>query len=158
MLKIIRSFMPGSSDPRNTFKNRHGVPTLPGGTGAAPDIIRSLPLDLYFDFMAVRLDGDKAAGKSIVLNWRFTDTKQDYVLNLENSALTCVPDSQADAADATLTLTRTTLDEISLQKTTFPAALQSGQIAVTGKDERFVELLDMLDMFPLRFPVVEPRQ
>ena len=104
---------------QGAFELRNGVPNLPGGSGAAPDIIRSLPLDMYFDFMAVRLNGDKAAGKTIVLNWRFTDTKQDYVLNLENSALTCVPDMQADNADATLTLTRATLDEISLQKTTF---------------------------------------
>ena len=88
---------------------------------------------MYFDFMAVRLNGDKAAGKTIVLNWRFTDTKQDYVLNLENSALTCVADTQADDADATLTLTRATLDEISLRKTTFASALQSGQIAIAGK-------------------------
>jgi len=142
---------------QGAFELRNGVPQLPGGAGGAPDIIRSLPLDLYFDFMAVRLDGDKAAGKTIVLNWRFTDTKQDYVLNLENSALTCVPDSQADSADATLTLTRATLDEISLHQTTFPAALQSGRIAVTGKVEKLVELLEMLDTFPLRFPVVEPR-
>ncbi|MFI5353360.1 MAG: alkyl sulfatase C-terminal domain-containing protein, partial [Candidatus Binatales bacterium] len=102
-------------------------------------------------------NGDKAAGKTIVLNWRFTDTKQDYVLNLENSALTCVPDMQADNADATLTLTRATLDEISLRKTTFEAALQSAQIAVTGKGEKLAELLEMLDTFPIRFPVVEPR-
>jgi len=79
------------------------------------------------------------------------------VLNLENSALTCVPDALADNADATLTLTRTTLDEISLQKTTFPAALRSGRIAVTGRDEKLVELLEMLDTFPPAFPVVEPR-
>jgi alkyl sulfatase BDS1-like metallo-beta-lactamase superfamily hydrolase len=135
---------------------RYGVPGLPSDAGV-PDVIRSLPLDMYFDFMAVRLDGNKAAGKTVVLNWRFTDTRQDYVLNLENSALTCVPDAQADGADATLTLTRATLDEISLQKTTFAAALQSGQIAVTGRGEKFVELLDMLDTFPLGFPVVEPR-
>jgi alkyl sulfatase BDS1-like metallo-beta-lactamase superfamily hydrolase len=142
---------------QGAFELRNGVPNLPGGTGAAPDLIRSLPLDMYFDFIAVRLIGDKAAGKTIVLNWRFTDTKQDYVLNLDNSALTCVADMQADHADATLTLTRATLDEISLQKTTFVAALESGRIAVAGKREKFAELLEMLDTFPAQFPVVEPR-
>ena len=145
------AYLQGASELRN------GVAVLPGGAGGAPDIIRSLPLDMYFDYMAVRLDGDKAAGKTIVLNWRFTDTKQDYVLNLENSALTCVPEAQADGADATLTLTRATLDEISLEKTTFQAALQSGQITVAGKSEKLVELLEMLDTFLPRFPVVEPR-
>jgi alkyl sulfatase BDS1-like metallo-beta-lactamase superfamily hydrolase len=142
---------------QGAFELRNGVPNLPGGSGAAPDIVRSLPLDMYFDFMAVQLNADKAAGKTIVLNWRFTDTNQDYVLNLENSALTCVDDMQADRPDATLTLTRATLDEISLQKTTFASALQSGQIVLSGKSEKFAELLEMLDTFPIRFPVVEPR-
>jgi alkyl sulfatase BDS1-like metallo-beta-lactamase superfamily hydrolase len=142
---------------QGAFELRNGVPNLPGGSGAAPDIIRSLPLEMYFDFMAVRLNGDKAAGKTILLNWRFTDIKQDYVLNLENSALTSIADTQAENADATLTLTRATLDEISLQKSTFASAIQSGQIAITGKREKLVELLEMLDTFPIRFPVVEPR-
>jgi linear primary-alkylsulfatase len=150
-----------SATARNTYLQgaselRNGVPNLPAG-GAAPDMLRSLPLEMYFDFMAVRLIGDQAAGKTIVLNWRFTDTKQDYVLNLENSALTCVADAQADNADATLTLTRATLDEISLRKTTFAAAVHSREIAITGKGEKFVELLEMLDTFPSRFAVVEPR-
>ena len=142
---------------QGAFELRNGVPNLPAGSGAAPDIIRSLPLDMYFDFMAVRLNGDKAASKTMVLNWRFTDSNQNYVLNLENSALTFVEDMQADDADATLTLTRATLDEISLRKTTFASALQSGQIAIAGKKEKLAELLEMLDDFPIRFAVVEPR-
>ncbi len=145
------AYLQGASELRN------GMPKLPSGAGAAPDIVRSLPLDMYFDFMGVRLDGDQAAGKSIVLNWRFTDTKQDYVLNLENSALTHVADTLAENADATLTLTRATLDEISLQKTSFEAAMKTGQIVVTGKTEKFLDLLGMLDTFPSRFAVVEPR-
>ncbi len=142
---------------QGAFELRNGTPVLPGGAGAAPDLIRSLPLDMYFDYLAVRLDGDKAAGKRIVLNWLFTDSGQKYVLNLENSALTCAPDAQAANADATLSLTRATLDEISLQKTTFVAALESGKIAVAGSREKFLEMLAMLETFPVRFPIVEPR-
>jgi alkyl sulfatase BDS1-like metallo-beta-lactamase superfamily hydrolase len=145
------AYLQGASELRN------GVPNLGRGSGTSPDIVRSLPLDMYFDFMGVRLNGEKAAGKTIVLNWRFTDTKQEYVLNLDNSALTYVADSQADEADATVTLTRATLDEISMRQTTFESALQSGQISVTGQREKLVELLEMLDTFPLQFAVVEPR-
>jgi alkyl sulfatase BDS1-like metallo-beta-lactamase superfamily hydrolase len=145
------AYLQGASELRN------GVPNLGRGSGTSPDIVRSLPLDMYFDFMGVRLNSDKAAGKTIVLNWRFTDTKQNYVLNLDNSALTYVEDSQADEADATVTLTRATLDEISMRQASFESALQSGQISVTGQREKLVELLAMLDTFPLQFAVVEPR-
>ena len=142
---------------QGAWELRNGVPKLPAISTVAPDVIRSLSLDLFFDYVAVRLNGDKAQGKTIVLNWQFTDTKQNFVLNLENSALTHMADAQAANADATLTLTRATLDEISLQKTTFPAAMQSGQIVVTGKREKFAELLGMLEAFPGMFPLVEPR-
>jgi alkyl sulfatase BDS1-like metallo-beta-lactamase superfamily hydrolase len=145
------AYLQGASELRN------GVPNLGRGSGTSPDIVRSLPLDMYFDFMGVRLNGEKAAGKTIVLNWRLTDTKQEYVLNLDNSALTYVEDPQADEADATVTLTRATLDEISMRQTTFESALQSVQISLTGKREKLVELLEMLDTFPLQFAVVEPR-
>ena len=145
------AYLQGASELRN------GVPQLPGTVVTSPDMLRALTLDLFFDYLGVRLNGDKAAGKAIVLNWQFTDSKQNYVLNLENSALTYLANSQSANADATLVLTRATLDEITLQKLTFPAAVQSGQIVVTGKREKFGELLVMLDTFPIRFPVVEPR-
>ena len=151
-----------SATARNAFLQgawelRNGVPKLPSRGPGSPDVIRSMTLDMVFDYLGVRLDGDKAQGRTIVLNWQFTDTRQSYVLNLENSALTHVAGTQAANADATLTLARATLDDITLQKTTFQAALQSGQITVTGQRERLGELLGMLDTFTLGFPIVEPR-
>ena len=151
-----------SGTARNAFLQgawelRNGVPKLPSISSAGPDVIRAIPLDMFFDYLGVRLNGDKAQGKTIVLNWQFTDTKQNYVLSLENSALNAVADAQAANADATLTLTRATLDEISMQKTTFPEAMKAGQIVVTGQPQKVGELLGMLETFPNMFPVVEPR-
>ena len=65
--------------------------------------------------------------------------------------------SPATNADATLTLTRATLDEISLQRLTFPAALQAGRIQVSGKAEKLGELLSLIDVGATMFPLVEPR-
>ena len=151
-----------SATARNAFLQgawelRNGVPKVPSLGAGSPDVIRALTLDMFFDYLGVRLNGDKAQGKTMVLNWQFSDTRQNYVLNLENSALTHMADAQAENADATVTLTRATLDEISLQKLTFPAALQSGQIAVSGKREKLVELLGMFETFTPGFPIVEPR-
>ena len=43
-----------------------------------------------FDYLGVRLNADKAEGKTMVINWNFTDSKQQFVMTLENSALTYV--------------------------------------------------------------------
>ena len=105
----------------------------------------------------VRVNGDKAQGKSIVINWRFTDTQQDYALTLSNSALSHATGTQAPNADATLTLARATLDDISLQKTSFPKALAMGDIKISGNPLKVMELLGLLEDFTPGFPVVEPR-
>ena len=136
---------------------RHGPPRLPAMSAGSPDVVRALPLELFFDYLGVRLNGERAAGKKIVLNWRFTDTGQNFTLNLDNSALTSLADAQSDAPDATVVLSRATLDEIALQKTSFPVALAAGRIAVEGRTGALLELLGLLDTFPGMFPVLEPR-
>lgn len=151
-----------SATARNAFLQgaaelRRGVPRLPAPGGSARDLVRAMPLDLFFDYLGVRLDAAKAEGQRIVLNWRFTDTGQTYLLNLENSALTHIADSEAPQADATLSLTRATLDEIMLRQTTLPAALQSGSLQVLGDLGKVRALFEMLDRFDRVFPLVEPR-
>jgi alkyl sulfatase BDS1-like metallo-beta-lactamase superfamily hydrolase len=69
-------------------------------------------LDLLFDYAAMRLNGQKAEGKSMKLNWNFTDTNQQYILELENEALSHIAGRQARDADATVTLTRAKLNNV----------------------------------------------
>ena len=122
----------------------------------APEALRAMPLDSYFDLWGVRVNGPKAEGKHIVLNWRFTDTKQDYVLNLENAALTHRSGQQSDQAQATVTLTRKVLDSVTLMETTFEQQLAAGAITVAGDAAKLKELLALLDTFDVAFAIVEP--
>ena len=69
----------------------------PSPARAGRDIVRNLSLDLFFDFLGVRLNGDKAEGKTITINWAFPDLGQRYVLTLQNCALTYLADRHADA-------------------------------------------------------------
>ncbi|HVV40502.1 MAG TPA: alkyl sulfatase dimerization domain-containing protein [Nitrobacter sp.] len=134
---------------------RHGAAKA-GRSGVAPDALAALPLDVFFDLWAVRLNGPKADGKRAVLNWVFTDTDQVFVLNLENSALTQRSGARAAHADATLTLTRKTLNEIMMQQTTFPEAVGAGKIKVEGNGAKLLELLSLFDAFTPAFAIVEP--
>src|SRR5262249_53718680 len=92
---------------------RNGVAKPPAAGTLAADALKALPLDYYFDLLAVRLNGPRADGKHIVINWNFRDTKQRYVLNLENAALTYTVGRPATDADTSLTLARATLAAIS---------------------------------------------
>ncbi len=136
---------------------RNGVPKIPGGGSVTADTLKAVGNELFFDFLGVRLNAAKAEGKAMVINWNFSDSGQTFVLTLENSALTHVAGRQAAQADATLTLTRAALDAVTLQQTTFAAAVQAGQIRIDGNRGKLAELLGLLDSFEPMFEVVEPR-
>jgi len=120
------------------------------------DLIATMPLDAFFDFMGVRLNGPRAEGKTIVINWHFTDTNQDYVLNLEDSALTYLSNRTSSHADATITLTRSTLNAIALQQTTFRDEVIAGRVTIDGDIGKLAEFNSLLDTFTPDFPVVTP--
>jgi len=135
---------------------RSGVP-ITGQTSGGSDTLREMTLDLLFDYWGILLNGPRADGKFIVLNWDFTDTGEQYVLTLENSALTYSgPDRQSSEADATLRLARTTLDEINIGNLTLKDAVGQGLVQVTGNPGKLVELLSLLERFDVGFNIVTP--
>ena len=146
---------------------RHGVPQLPPTSVAVRDIVRALPLGLFFDTLAMRLDGAKADGLHLRINWRITGTGGDVdadaeagncaLLNLEHGALTHRLGVQAADADASVAMDRDTLDAIALQTLPLADALQTGRVQVQGRVQALVQLMSMLDTFNRMFPVVGPR-
>lgn len=137
---------------------RMGMPKAPPRPPMPRETLAALRTEQLWDVLGVRLNGPKAEGKRIVLNWRFTDTDETFVLNLENSALTYVAGVQAAQADAGFTLARGTLDEVIAKQTTFPEAIAGGKIKVTGNPMRLAELMALMDEFPRMFEIVEPKR
>jgi alkyl sulfatase BDS1-like metallo-beta-lactamase superfamily hydrolase len=136
---------------------RNGMPKIPGVSLVNADTLKAINNEQFFDFLGVRLNAAKAEGKTMVINWDFTDSKQRFALTLENSALTYVAGKQAAGADATVTLTRSALDAVTLQQTTFPDAVKAGLVKIDGDPRKLGELLSMLDTFSVMFEVVEPK-
>jgi alkyl sulfatase BDS1-like metallo-beta-lactamase superfamily hydrolase len=137
---------------------RQGMPKVPPRAAMPRETLAALRTEQLWDMLGVRLNGPKAEGKRIVLNWSFTDTGENFVLNLENSALTYVAGVQADDADAGFTLARGTLDEIIAKLTTFQDAVGSAKIKFTGNPMRLGELMMLMDEFPRMFEIVEPKR
>jgi alkyl sulfatase BDS1-like metallo-beta-lactamase superfamily hydrolase len=135
---------------------RDGVMKLPAPNTASPDTVRSMSYDLFFDYLGMRLNGPKAAGKKITLNLVFPDTKDQFVLSLENGALNHTPNRQVTDADATVTIPRTILNNIVLGDTTLKNEIDSGKVTVQGKTESLNELVSMLDKFEFWFNIVTP--
>ncbi len=135
---------------------RNGPPKNPGAVPFSADTIKAMTLDMYFDFLGIRLNGPKAEGKKLTLNWNFTDTGDQYVLELENSVLVYTKGKQAPDADATLNLTRAVLDAVALQQTAFPRELAAGTVSITGNPAAFGQLMGLMDTFDRVFAIVTP--
>src|ERR1700712_532130 len=137
---------------------RNGMPKTPARPPMPRETLAALRSEQLWDVLGVRLNGPKAEGKHIVLNWSFTDTKEDFILTLENCALTYISGAQSRTADAGFTLARGTLHEVIARQTTFPEAVGSGKIEVSGNPMRLGELMMLMDEFPRMFEIVEPKR
>ena len=137
---------------------RQGMPKAPPRPPMPRETLAALRTGQLWDVLGVRLNGPKAEGKHIVLNWSFTDTKEKFVLTLENCALTYLEGAQDAKADASFTLSRSILDEAIAKQTSFPEAIASGKIKFTGDAMRLAELMGLMDEFPRMFEIVEPRR
>lgn len=137
------------------YELRHGTPNIEAPSSASPDTIRALDPGLLFDFLAVRLNAEKAEGKVLTLNFNFPDIKKKYTLSVENSVLSYT-EKQAPSSDVTLTLDKKIMDEIQLGNTTFDKAIEAGDLKISGKSEVFKEFLGLLDEFKLWFNIATP--
>jgi alkyl sulfatase BDS1-like metallo-beta-lactamase superfamily hydrolase len=137
---------------------RQGMPQASPWSSMPRETLAALRTGQLWDVLGIRLNGPKAEGKHIVLNWSFTDTSETFVLTLENCALTYIAGAQVATADAGFTLARGTLDEVIAKQTTFPEAVGAGRIKFTGNPMRLAELMALMDEFPRMFEIVEPKR
>lgn len=135
---------------------RHGTPNVKLPSSASEDSIKAMSLDLFFNYLGVRLDGAKAGGTDVTLNWVFTDTGEQVLLHLSNGALSHVIGRTDDAADATVTLTRAALNRFILGQTTLDDEAKNGEITVAPDIAPLDTLLGLLDDFDLWFNIIEP--
>ncbi|MCV3735607.1 MBL fold metallo-hydrolase (plasmid) [Rhizobium sp. TRM96647] len=135
---------------------REGVTQLPTPNTASPDTVRAMSLDLFFDYLGVRLNSQKAGDTKLTFNFDFGEKDGKYLLQLENGVLNNTAGRQADNADATITLTRDSLNGIVLGETTLDKATADGSVKVTGDNAKLGQLVSMLDNFEFWFNIVTP--
>src|SRR5262249_16772487 len=109
---------------------RYGVAKLPTPNTASPDTVRAMSADLFFDYLVVRLNREKAGNAHVKLNFDFGQDG-NYFVELENGVLNHTANMKVDNADATLSLSRDTLNNIILQQTKLDDAISSGTVKVS---------------------------
>jgi alkyl sulfatase BDS1-like metallo-beta-lactamase superfamily hydrolase len=134
---------------------REGVQKLPTPNTASPDTVRAMSLGLFFDYLGVRLNAEKAGDAKMVFNFDFGPDGK-YLVELENGVLNNTADKQADKPDAAITLSRDSLNGIVLGEMTLDKATADGSVKVTGDASKLPQLVSMLDNFEFWFNIVTP--
>ncbi len=155
-------YLAESSTWRNAYlfgahELRNGMPQLPARTAISLEMAPALSDAQVFDTFAIRVDGQKAAGKTVRLNWHFTDRGTHYVVSLENGVLNAAPVSAAEGGLAGIETTRAVLDQIMCQRQTFEDAIAAGTIAGNGVTG-LRDIASAIEPIARMFELVEPRK
>lgn len=135
---------------------RSGVKQLPTPNTASPDTVRSMTPEMFFDYLALHVNGEKAASLKSVLNVNFGGDEGMYKLELENGVLNHTAGVRDDNADASISMSRETMNKILLRESTLKQAQDKGEVQITGNAQKVDELLGSLDKFDFWFNMVTP--
>jgi len=134
---------------------RHGIRERDIVAGAE-DVLRSIPLELFFAAMATRVNGAKADGADLTFNFVFRDLGQSFVLHLENAVLHHRQAEPDPRADATVTLTHDVWLRLVTRRLPLREMVFSDDFVVDGSRLALVSFFRMLDEPMLGFPIVTP--
>ncbi len=137
---------------------RGGIAELPTPQTGSPDMVKALPLDLFFDLMAVRLNAEKAIGKDMRLNFRISDTGETTLLILSNGTLHHRMGQKDDEAP-TFSITSGGLIALNTNQKTAQELTAEGLIEVSGSLSQKLAVRDffsLIDVFPFWFEIVRP--
>jgi alkyl sulfatase BDS1-like metallo-beta-lactamase superfamily hydrolase len=126
-----------SASVRNAFLSaakelRDGVPQSLGVHTGGPDTMRALTTSQWWDALSIRVDSAKADGISFKLNFITPDNGESLVVEMSNGTLTHIVGFTAADADATLTINRSDLLPVMMQKTTLAEQIQNGTAQLEG--------------------------
>ena len=112
------------------------------------------PVERFLEAMAAGLNGPDAAGKDLKVNLVLTDLKESYVLWIENAVLHFKKAPPADAANATLTLTRDIFVKMIAGTAGVKDTLLSDDLKVGGSKIDLVRFFGLIDKAPGNFAIV----
>jgi len=148
-----------SPSVRNSFlaaayELRHGMPTGASPKASGPDMIRGMSTGLWLDFLGVRLDTEKSAGKHFIINFVTPDNGEKYLVELSNSALTNIEGVQSAKADLTITINRSELNDVMMGAQSFDEKIKSGKAKMKGNSQVINDLMSSLVTFSMAFELL----
>jgi alkyl sulfatase BDS1-like metallo-beta-lactamase superfamily hydrolase len=145
---VRNSFLAGAYELRN------GIPEGESPKSVTPDMIRAMSTESWLDFLAVKLNSERATGIDFKMNLITPDNKQKFVVELSNATLSSLEGFTAPDADLTLTLNRSDLNLAMMGVSSLEDLIKGGQAKVEGNLEVLGQLKGLLDSFEIGFEIL----
>ena len=154
-------YMSEASSFRNSYLTaaaelRNGPPKKGVDRSYFIDMLRQTPVERFLEAMAAGLDGSAAEDKDFKINLVLSDTKESFVLWIENAVLHHKKASPEADANATLTLTKEIFIKMMAGTAGVKDTLMSDDLKITGSKIDLVRFFMLIDKAPGTFAIVTP--
>ncbi|MDR6833210.1 MULTISPECIES: alkyl sulfatase dimerization domain-containing protein [unclassified Sphingopyxis] len=126
------------------------------GNGQSRSFVSAIPTAVFFDALATRFDAAKGVTLKGTFQFVMPDSKETVAVVVGGGVEVPRYGVKDAAPTATITLNRTTLDDVMLGQAQFPALMQSGAIKIDGDRMAFLSWFALHPPADPRFNIVVP--
>ena len=123
---------------------------------ASGGIAAGMPIENFFQTLAVRLLPTAADGLAVSILLNLTDMDANYLVTIKNSVFNYFKNKDT-AADTTLTISSADFKKLIIGLTDGPTLMAEKKLEIAGDAKVMRSLSQLFDQFPRRFPLVTPR-
>jgi len=120
-----------------------------------PTVLAATPTRMLLDFLAVRINAERALERPFSLRVELTDFNESHLLTVRNGVL-IHEQGVADAADATVRLARPALLMTLFAGAPVAPLIEQGAIVIEGDPALYGRLASLVDPLDPNFPIVTP--
>ncbi|MDH5434376.1 MAG: MBL fold metallo-hydrolase [Gammaproteobacteria bacterium] len=123
---LRNSFLAGALELRDGFAAKTKL------TASGPDVKKAISTELLLDYLAILIDGRKAAGIDLTVNLITPDNSEKHLIEISNETLTHVEGFTSNDSDLTLTVNRTDIELLLTGQVKLPELIQTGKMQFEG--------------------------
>ena len=121
-----------------------------------PDVLRAMTPEMIFDLLAVRLNHEKVDGLNVGINIHFSDSAQNYALELCNSVLNNTRGRVLANPQVSLTLSTMAFMKMTVGKIPLTELAKAGEVSIEGDPKALAAVFSNLDSPNPMFNIVTP--
>ena len=134
---------------------RGGVIKLPPAS-MSTDVLSATTTSMLLDFVAVRINPDKASERSFKINIELTDRREKHLITVENGVMIHEAGVVDPAAGASIRMQRPDLLMTLLGGIPVAPRLESGDVKIEGDATLYDAFIGLIEPLTPNFPIVTP--